>query len=134
MNPRIVLLLSCSLLTLFAACTGSGKDKLNRVHGTVVFQGKPVPKGTIFFDPDGSKGGGGAQGFADIVDGKFDTKTSGLGIKQGPFLVRIQGFDGIAGNELPYGNPLFLEHEVKRVFPDEDTLWEIDVAAKPFKK
>jgi len=122
------------LLPLLAGCSGGSEEKLYRVHGSAIFQGKPIPKSTIFFDPDASKGGNGAQGFADIVDGKYDTSTSGQGIKKGPFLVRIQGFDGKAGNELPYGNPLFLEHEVKKDFPAEDTAWEIDVAAKPFKK
>jgi hypothetical protein len=134
MISRQRLLASFSLLVLLIGCNGSSEEKLYRVHGTAVFQGNPIPKGTIFFDPDASKGGSGGQGFADIVDGKYDTATSGLGIKKGPFVVRIQGFDGKAGNELPYGNPLFLEHEVKKDFPGEDTPWEIDVTAKPFKK
>ena len=131
---RRSLLVGFVLLPLLVGCNGGSEEKLYRVHGTAVFQGKPIPKGTIFFDPDASKGGSGGQGFADIVDGKYDTSTSGQGIKKGPFLVRIQGFDGKAGNELPYGNPLFLEHEVKKDFPAEDSAWEIDVAAKPFKK
>lgn len=134
MNLRLSLLAGLVLCSLFLGCNSSSEEKLYRVHGTVVFEGKPIPKGTLFFDPDASKGGSGSQGFADIVDGKYDTATSGQGIKKGAFVVRIQGFDGKAGNELPYGNPLFLEHEVKKDFPGEDVEWEIDVTAKPFKK
>ncbi len=134
MYRSLSLLAGLVLCCLVFGCNRSSGEKLYRVHGTVVFEGKPVPKGTLFFDPDGSKGGSGSQGFADIIDGKYDSAASGQGIKKGPYVVRVQGFDGKAGNELPYGNPLFLEHEVKKDFPGEDLEWTIDVDAKPLKR
>jgi len=64
---RRSLLAGFVLLPLLVGCNAGNEEKLYRVHGTAIFQGKPIP-------------------------------------------------------------------EVKKDFPAEDTAWEIDVAAKPFKK
>ncbi len=90
MYRSLSLLAGLVLCCLVFGCNRSSGEKLYRVHGTVVFEGKPVPKGTLFFDPDGSKGGSGSQGFADIVDGKYDSATSGQGIKKGRTLFEFK--------------------------------------------
>jgi hypothetical protein len=83
-----VLILGC--IALLAGCSESGPARY-RIQGTVEFDGRPVPAGTIYFDPDSSKGNKGPQGFATITDGKFDTDIGGKGRVGGPMTVRING-------------------------------------------
>lgn len=82
----VVLSLACCVL----GC-GQAGPKRYRLEGTVEYEGSPVPAGTIYFDPDASKNNKGPQGFAQIVDGKFDTSKGGLGHVGGPMKVRIVG-------------------------------------------
>jgi len=113
---------------LVLACIGCGppKEEVYRVHGTVTFKGKPVPKGNVFFDPDGTKGTSGKQGFAGIVDGKFDTAApDGDGIKKGDYTVRVQAFDGKPLPDLPFGNGLTAEYVTKKSFSEDDNEYDI---------
>jgi hypothetical protein len=74
-----------------AGCRG-GTDGPPRFHlaGSVEFEGKPVPAGMVYIDADSSKSNSGPQGFAPIVNGKFDTR-QGKGHVGGPSIVRITG-------------------------------------------
>lgn len=84
-------------LLLFAAVPGcSSEEGPARYHvsGTVTHRGQPVPVGVIQFMPDSSQGNSGPPGFADIKDGKFDTKLSGKGAIGGPHLVMVDAFNG----------------------------------------
>lgn len=73
-------------------CSDSGPPRF-RLDGTVDFDGKPVPSGTIYFEPDGKKGNKGPQGKAAIVNGKFDTQAEGgMGHIGGPTVIRILGY------------------------------------------
>lgn len=103
----VVLAVSSMLL---AGCSESG-PKRYRLQGTVDFDGKPVPAGMIYFDPDASKGNKGAQGYATIVDGKFDTEKTGKGHAGGPMKVRIVGLTAAAAasNDDSPKPPLFPE-------------------------
>lgn len=56
---------------------GCGGDKTSHVAGKVTFNGQPVPAGKVYILPDASQGNSGASGYADIKDGKFDTKIAG---------------------------------------------------------
>lgn len=76
------------------------------ISGAVSFKGKAIPKGMIWFDPAPSHAKKPAQGFAFIEDGKFDSKSKGRGVVSGPYLVRVEGYDGKVANEFPYGKPL----------------------------
>ena len=69
----------------------SPQEKLHRVSGVVTHNGKPIPKGLIFFDPQAD----GPQGFANIVNGKYDTAEQGQGVRGGAYNVRVNGFDGV---------------------------------------
>lgn len=101
------------LLAAITGCWNSGPQRID-VQGTVTYKGHPVPKGVIFFDPDASKGHDGPQGHAIITNGHIDTRDTGnRGVVPGPHLVRIHGFDGVPGQELPMGKLLFPEYSKK---------------------
>ena len=111
---------------LVAGC-GPGEEPLFDVAGTVTFDGKPVPIGTIYFEPDGSLGNDGPQGTAHIQDGKFDTAAGGTGVRGGAYIIRVQGYDGKPRPELPYGKDLFPEYEEKKDFPKEKSTLRIEI-------
>jgi|SRR5947208_9421548 len=109
------------ILTL-AGCTN--EEKLHRVSGTVTFHGKPIPKGLIFFDPKAA----GPQGFANIVDGKYDTAQQGKGVRGGAYDVRVNGFDGKVANEAPFGAALFPEYTDTKDLPSADSTYDLDIS------
>jgi hypothetical protein len=126
------------------ALTGCGSDEppLYHLSGTVTFDGKPIPQGQIYFEPDGSKGNSGAAGFAVIEDGKFDTSAEGgKGHVSGPMTVRIEGQDPAAtvvqdpnvtsGEEIV--KPLFPPYETTADLPKEDSTQEFAVPAEAAK-
>lgn len=113
-----------------AALVGCGaKEQLHDVSGTITFQGKPIPKGLIFFDPDPSKGTPGTQGFANIENGKYDTaiQGQGKGIRGGTYTIRISGFDGKEAPEAPFGTFLFPEHQLSKELPAQKQTFDYDV-------
>jgi hypothetical protein len=112
-------------LAALAGC--GGEEKLYRVSGTVTYDGKPVAKGLIFFDPDGTKGTTGGQGFANILNGKYDTANEGQGVRGGAYVVRVNGFDGKEANEAPFGQPLFPEYTGSKELPMEDSTYDVNV-------
>lgn len=111
----------------FAGCSGGGLE-LHPVTGTVTHAGKPVPAGVVWFDPDPSVAGA-PQGFAYIRDGAFDTSARGRGVAGGTYLVRVEGFDGKPGSELPLGMPLFAKFEQKTDFPKARSEIQLEVPA-----
>ncbi len=115
-------------LAALAGC--SNEEKLYRVSGTVTYDGKPVAKGLIFFDPDGTKGTAGGQGFANILNGKYDTAEEGKGVRGGSYVVRVNGFDGKEANEAPFGQPLFPEYTGSKELPMEDSTYDLNVPKK----
>lgn len=100
------------VLALAAGC--SSDPKLYVVSGTANYDGRPIAAGNIFFDPDPLKGGTGPQGIASITNGKYTTAVDGQGIRGGPYVIRILGYDGKRANEAPLGQPLFDEYELKK--------------------
>lgn len=125
-------LLALPLLGMFLTLVGCGKSGPTRfdLHGEVTYKGKPLPAGVLIFDPDVKRGNDGPQGYAMVKNGKFDTHEHGRPVAEGPHVVRIQGFDGKEGNELPLGKTLFKEYtapmdldshhnEVELVVPDK---------------
>lgn len=116
----VVAVLVCAWL---CGC-GPKEEKLYRVSGSVTFNGKPIPKGNIYFDPRGD----GPQGFATIVDGKYDTAEQGKGVRGGStYDVRVGGFTGIVANEAPFGQPLFPEFNGVKEFPTADTTFDLEI-------
>lgn len=121
-------LILCGVLIGLSGCGGDPAEC--HVSGIVTFNGQPVPKGQIFFDPDLTKKNDGMQGYALIIDGKFDTRKNGRGIVGGPYVVRIAGFDGKPSAELPMGSPLFGEYRIERDLPKNHSTQDFDVPAK----
>lgn len=109
------------MLTVLAGCGGSGDDGPERfdVSGTVMFDGEPVPKGVIYFQP--ASGNSGPQGFASIVDGEFDTST-GKGTVGGPHAARIEGTDTA-------GVRIFVPHFENLELPKTTTTQSFEVPA-----
>jgi hypothetical protein len=105
---------SCLCLLLVILLVGCAKPgpQLYDVSGSVTFDGQPIPKGTVLFQPDESKGCTGSAGIALIRDGKYDTAAEGgTGVVGGPHLVRIVGLDGKPIDSMsPDGIPLFPDY------------------------
>jgi hypothetical protein len=126
--------LSVAML-LCAVIAGCGRStdgpKRYPLSGTVTYNGQPVPKGFITLEPDAEKGNSGPGG-ADIVNGKYDTRTT-MGIVGGHYRVRITGTDGvpvtIEGEELPDGKPLFPPYETTIEFPAAATVQNFEIPA-----
>ena len=124
----------CALvaLALTAAVVGCGGDGVARydVHGTVIYNGQPLPAGTIVFEPDSSKGNKGPQGFAEIRNGEYDTSRSGKGVVQGPQIARVTGYDGHAATEeSPMGTPLFPEYTTSFDVQEGSSELNVDIPA-----
>lgn len=117
-----------AFLALVAGCTPKESIETYRVKGTVVFKDKAVPKGNVFFEPEGDEHSFRPQGFAAIVNGEFDTSAPGhVGVVGGDYILRIQGFDGIVASEAPFGQALFPEYTMKAIFNKNDNSIEIKV-------
>jgi hypothetical protein len=84
-------------LALTGCSQGDGQAR-NRAHGAITVDGKPIPFGDIVITPDGAKKNTGAQGFANIRAGRYDTGAAGgKGYGGGPAIVKVTGFDKEGG-------------------------------------
>ena len=73
--------LSASLLIFLALGCGSGDTPRASAKGQVTFEGQPLKKGTISFQPIDANAGGSAS--TEIVDGKYELpRARGPGIGQ----------------------------------------------------
>jgi len=78
--------------------TGCGPNGPQRFHveGGVTYAGKPLPRGVIRFEPDGSKGNAGPVGLAEIADGRYTTDQPGTkGSLRGPIVAVITGYPAL---------------------------------------
>lgn len=110
--------LAFSILLIAAILSGCGPTGPKRYEhwGTVTHQGRPIPAGLVYFEPDVHAGNDGPQGQAVIKDGKYDTRereNSGPG--SGKYVIRVQAFDGVAGNEAPIGKALFAKEPLIKI-------------------
>src|SRR5262245_56604248 len=109
-------------LVASAGCTK--QEKLYRVSGVVTHGGKAIPKGLIFFDPKAD----GPQGFANIVEGKYDTAVQGKGIRGGSYNIRDNDFDGKEAKKAPFSQPLFPEHNGRKYAPQSYSQYALAIA------
>ncbi|MBL8890392.1 MAG: hypothetical protein JNL67_10465 [Planctomycetaceae bacterium] len=138
----VPLLAAFVLLALIAGYvwfnSGAGPEMPpNSVHvaGEVKWQGQPLKLGLIVFEPDATKGGKGVQGYAQITEGKFDTKNEGVAAPIGPCLVRITGGDGVAVDGFaPFGKLLFDEYSQTLEVGESTSPLSIEVKAAPYKE
>ena len=117
-------------LAAVVGCTQSGPQRF-RLQGKITFAGKPVPAGTIVFEPDDTKGNQGPQGIAPIEKGVFDTTfKGGQGIVGGPHRVLIMGCDGANVSEVsPQGKNLFDPYFTTADLPRKTGNVDFDVPA-----
>lgn len=125
------------LLAAFATlCLGCGKGgpDVVQLSGTASFNGKPIPRGMIIFEPNPAKGGRGPQGHAEIRDGRFETNSTGKGVAAGSVILHVTGGDGVNPDAFtPYGSMLFEEYVTVIEVSPEQTNITIDVPT-PKKK
>ncbi len=125
-NRSLVPWLAGAVLIVWIYGCGAANDGPDRYHvsGNATYDGRPIPKGFILFEPDDSQGNQGPGSGAPIVEGEYETPP-GKGIVGGPHRVKITGFDGVEtkmeGEVLPDGQPLFSPYETSFDFPKEDT-------------
>lgn len=102
-------------VSVLVGCGRSGPVRFD-VRGTVRFNGQPLPRGTIRFEPDASKGNRGPVGIASIVDGAYTTAERGaLGSLEGPLVVWITGWQE-ADPKVEMTKPLFEDHRMELDF------------------
>ena len=128
--------LACMALLVALSLAGCGTSasgpQRHAVSGNVTFQGKPVPRGRIEFEPDASRGNRGPVGIAEIVDGRYATNRR-FGSVSGPLIVRIDGNDGMPrpnpeGWTDPNGSPLFTGHVETIDLPAGTATWDFQIA------
>jgi len=93
LRPARLCVFACGVVTILVA-TGCGSNGPQRFHveGAVTFDGKPVPSGTIRFEPDSTKGNTGPVGYSAIIDGRYTTATEGSkGSLKGPIVAFLTG-------------------------------------------
>jgi len=142
-EKRALLAACCLLFCLIISGCGGGQatdgPARYQLEGTVIYQGKPVPKGEITFRPDSTAGNKGPGGFASIEQGKFIVAAD-KGVVGGAYIFTITGFDGIpisgdaVGEPNPNGKTLFASSELKQELPKADSTIELNVPAKQQKK
>ncbi len=125
---RIVPVL-CLTLMLWS-CGGGAPPGPERYHvsGKVTYDGKPVPFGSILFDPDASAKNSGPQGTAEIRDGFYDTsKAGGKGTVGGPMIISIMGTTHATLTEGGEGKVIFSGYTEKKDLPKEKTTLDFDI-------
>jgi len=93
---HVLLGLACAAVVLVSGC-GDGRV---RVHGTVLFEGKPLEEGFVSFEP--ADGVGPTTG-GPVTDGRYDL-TGEARATVGEKIVRIIG-SRRTGRKIPAGNP-----------------------------
>jgi len=132
--PR-ALSLALSLAAPFLLGCGSDGPQRYRLQGLVTYEGKPVPAGTIIFEPDASQKNDGPQGLATIHDGVFDSSRGGKGTVGGPHRITILGCDGASISETsPQGKPLFEPSLTTAELPKKNGKLDFDIPSSKTSK
>jgi hypothetical protein len=128
---------SAALLLLASFTLGCGNSKSSHVSGKVNFNGQPVPAGKVYILPDGAQGNTGASGFADIKDGKFDTKLpGGQAAAPGAVIFAVEGINPVPPPNAPPDvttTVLFPRYEIKDNLQVGATTKDIEVPAEAAK-
>ena len=116
-NLRPIVAATLAMLATIGCSSREDGPQRYRISGDVMYDGKPLPAGKIFFSPDTEAGNSGPGGYADIVDGHYDTSSGrAKGVVPGAQDVRVEGFDGqpsLKNDFHPKGNmlfPVFTDH------------------------
>ncbi|HWL09814.1 MAG TPA: hypothetical protein VNQ76_15510 [Planctomicrobium sp.] len=112
-------------------CLASPQGEIIRyqLKGDVIFDGQPVPQGTIQLTPDTQKGNSGPGSTGIIENGKF-TIPAQRGIVGGSYIVLISGYDS---SPIPMdeatgsGSPLFEEYRILVELPHKSSVQDFSI-------
>ena len=131
MFPRSIpftLVLAASLVAVMAAgCNRQPSVRLYDISGSVTFAGKPVPRGSIVFEPDESRGNAGPASIADVAAGRFRTR-QGRGFVGGLARATVYGGDDTLPTET-HDTALFAPWTTQIDLPRADCTHDFDVPA-----
>jgi hypothetical protein len=116
------------LALILAGCAKGGRQHLT---GKVTWDGKPLPYGTIHFDPDRDKGHKGPQGAGEIRDGRYRTNPD-YGPQPGPHVVRITGWSSEPDQGM-LGSPVVRDYETRVEVPANGGELNFDIPAEKQK-
>lgn len=110
---------------LFVTSCGSGNGR-QELEGSVTYQGKPLPYGTVTFEPDKSMGQNAVQASGEVVDGRLKT-TPGFGARPGPHVALVTGYDRAPTDNGPAPRELFVNVSVPVVVEPGSKTVNLDV-------
>ena len=127
-----------AVIVLLAGCGGDHVETYP-LTGAITYQGEPIPRGYIVFEPKADAGNSGPGTQAEILDGRY-TMLKGLGVIGGPHTVHVYGYDG-QPVEIPsgpdgqtmtstMGRPLFTGYSFDLDLPREASEHDIEVPAQ----
>ena len=131
MMTRYARLASAIVIMLAAVmgCSPAAPDpETDSVHGRVTFKGQPLESGTIIFSFDPATGFTGADGWAPISSGDYDTRIGGYRTRGGKLVARIEG-RGMPTPQAAQGPLLFSHYDVSVDVPKGRFELNIDVPA-----
>lgn len=100
------------MLAAVMGCSPAAPDpETDSVHGRVTFKGQPLESGTIIFSFDPATGFTGADGWAPISSGNYDTRIGGYRTRGGKLVARIEGRT-VPSPNAPEGELLFSNFDV----------------------
>lgn len=111
-------------MLLILGCNRSGRS----LSGAATYDGRPIPHGSIMFEPDEAKGARGAGGAADIVDGIFRTRKN-TDLKNGFYRITVYGYDPDLNkdNSMDIDTSLFPPYAMELEVTSETKTIDIDV-------
>lgn len=84
-----LMLFACT--AFLSGCSKGEVVEYHQVSGQITYQDKPLVYGTVIFEPDAQAGNAGAQGFAEVENGFYDTSRNGRGVLGGAYKIYISG-------------------------------------------
>lgn len=113
-------LLGVLALAALAGCGGASGPPRYHLTGAATYGGRPIPEGTIVFEPDVSAGNSGPGSRGDIAKGQYQTRED-KGIVGGAYIVTI------TGSPEGGGSLLFAPYRTNVSLKQEDATYDFDV-------
>jgi hypothetical protein len=121
----------CCIVAVLAGCSRGPSLERFPVAGTVIHDGRPVPRGAVWFEPTASVGSIAATGFAVIENGSYRTPRD-TSPGRGLYRVRIIGRDGTPPTEKDLAEMMpGQKFSGQPVFPEYTTTMELTGSNDP---
>ena len=107
-NCHSLLYVLVSVIAILPSAAGCGRNAgppRYDLSGSVTYDGKPVPCGSIVFAPDISHGNEGPGAIAPITNGVYSTRP-GYGTVGGPHVATLSGYETAEVQGGPLDNPI----------------------------